>query len=121
MKNNKRLNKNNQVELLKYEQCAFRKIFEVIKNQGYECDLNDIEYDIDWGWIALAGINKGDFGFHLRRIMPFQLGSKAELSKAAALQQKLRRDLVEVYPYVMKADKNRNMKVELLKPLFNLS
>ncbi len=121
LRKNKRLLKNNQVKLLKYEQKACREIITILQSEGWGATDEDVYLDADWGWTILADKYSKDYGVLLRRIRPFQLGNKAEVSKAAALQEKLRRDLVEVYPYVMKADKNRNMKVELLEPLFIMS
>ncbi|MGI0059308.1 MAG: hypothetical protein ACREBJ_06025 [Nitrosotalea sp.] len=121
MRKNKRLDRNNQVELLKYEQKACREIIATLRSEGWGASDEDIYLDADWGWTILADKYSKDYGVLLRRIRPFQLSAKSEVSKAATLQEKLRRDLVEVYPYVMKADKNRNMKVELLEPLFSMS
>lgn len=121
MKKNNGFTKNNQVELLKYEQKACREIMAILRNEGWNASDEDVYLDADWGWTILADRHSKDFGVLLRRIRPFQLSDKTEVNKAAALQEKLRRDLVEVYPYVMKADKNRNMKVELLEPLLSMS
>lgn len=121
MRKNKTLDKNNQVELLKYEQKACKEIITQLRSDGWGAGDEDIYLDEDWGWIILADKVIKDFGVLLRRIRPFQLKSKEEIAKAVAIQEKLRKDLVEVYPYVMKADKNRNMKVKLLEPLFSLS
>ncbi len=121
MRKSKGLIRKNQEGLLKYEQKACREILTILNNEGWSANDEDIYLDNDWGWTILADKHFKDYGVILRRIRPFQLGDKTELSKAVLLQEKLRRDLVEVYPYVMKADKNRNMKVELLEPLFSMS
>lgn len=121
MRKSKRFTKNNQEGLLKYEQKACREIISVLQNEGWDASDKDIYLDEDWGWTILADKSSQDFGVLLRRIKPFQLSDKAELSKAVLLQARLRKDLVEVFPYVMKADKNRNMKVQLLEPLFSMS
>lgn len=121
MTKNKLFKNNNQEGLLKYEQKACKEIISTLQREGWEVGEKDIYFDDDWGWIILADKYSKDYGVILRRVRPFQLDNKSELSKAILLQEKLRRDLVEVFPYVIKADKNRNMKAQLLAPLFSMS
>ena len=121
MKKSRRLRKENQVGLLKYEQKACREVISVLRKEGWGTGEEDIYLDEDWGWTILSDKHFLDFGVVIRRARPFQLSDKSDRSKADALQEKLRKDLVEVYPYILKADKNRNTKVELLEPSFSLS
>lgn len=121
MRKSKLLIKKNQEGLLKYERRACREIIAVLRRDGWVAGEEDVYLDEDWGWTILADKYSKDFGLVLRRVKPFQLSDRTELNKAVLLQGKLRRDLVEVYPYVMKADRNRNSKVELLEPLFSMA
>lgn len=118
MRNNRRLRQENQVGLPKYEQKACRKIINRLQQQGWNIGETDIYLDEDWGWIILADRQNTSEGMILRRIKPYQVRDKVQ---ATLLQEKLRKDLVEVFPYMLEADKNRNTKVRLLKPTFNLS
>ncbi len=114
------LKKENQDILLKYQQKAIRKIVAYIIEQGWDVEDRDVYFDNAWGWIILAARQSASAGILLRRIKPFQLDDESEIGKAISLQEKLRKDLVEVFPYFIKADKNRNMKVELIKPSLRL-
>lgn len=121
MRKFKKLRKENQVGLLKYEQKACKKIINVIQQQGWNVGENDVYLDPDWGWVILADRKTKEDGLIIRRIKPFQLDNNLSKEKANLLQEKLRKDLVEVYPYFLKADKNRNLNIELLRPTFSLS
>lgn len=116
MSNHKRLRQENQAGLPKFEQKACRKIINLLHHQGWNVGETDIYLDDDWGWTILADRQTTNDGVLLRRIKPYQVLDGR--TQATVLQEKLRKDLVEVFPYVLKFDKNRNTIVVLLKPTF---
>lgn len=116
MKKSRRLRQENQVGLPKFAQMACRKIINLLHQQGWSVGETDIYLDVDWGWVILADRHTTNDGVLLRRIKPYQVQDGK--APAIALQEKLRRDLVEVFPYVLQFDKNRNTKVKLLETTF---
>ncbi|MCL6096286.1 MAG: hypothetical protein M1444_01185 [Patescibacteria group bacterium] len=121
MRKYKRLNQKLQEEFPKHDSRVFRETIKRLKEEGWESDEQSVYFDEDWGWVVLADKKTDSFGVVLRRIKPVQITIKFGLEKAKNLQARLRKDLVEILPYELKADKNRNTKINFLEPLFRLS
>lgn len=120
MKYKSLINKN-QENLLKHQEKAFKGIVKSVRANGWNVDNESICHDRNWGWVILADKRTEDCGVVLRRIKPVQVGSENDVERLRALQIKLRRELVEIFPYILRSNRNRNTKAEFLKPLFSLS
>ena len=92
----KQLNKNINPILRGRERIPFEKINARFLSSGWD---SSIECDQDWGWHLLALKNVPGFNSVIRRIKPFNIKKPSDLNSAIKLQQKKRRELVEVIPF----------------------
>ncbi len=99
------------------EDFVFRRFIEQSKNNDWDPEE---EIDKDWGRIILATKKWEDAGIQLRRIKPYAVDTKEVEEKAEKLQEKLQRHLVEIFPYKIHWDKNKNKKITIFPALINL-
>ncbi len=96
------------------------RVFSQIISQLKENEWDGIEHlDEDWGWIILADKSFPRAGVILRRIKPYQIKKDEDLERAKNLQQNLRRELIEVFPYKIIRDKNGTRKMYFYDPMFS--
>jgi len=78
------------------ERIPFEKIKAKLTTLAWD---SDIEHDDTWGWYILAMKNIPSWGTDIKRIKPFKIISPDDLFSSLKLQERLRSDLVEVFPY----------------------
>lgn len=97
---------------------VFNLIIHKLETKGWDCVVED---DADWGFIILADKRNKTGGVILRRVKPFYIEKEGDMKKAADLQEKLRKHLVEIHPYRIHWNRQKNKKVNLLSALFSMA
>ena len=110
-----------QVKLRPQENQVFKTLIKQLLLDSWDTDTESIYQDEDWGWILLATKHFKEYGEVLRRIKPVEITKLHTLEAAKNLQKKLRRDLVEVWPYEIVFPDGHNTKIQFLEPLWTLS
>ena len=94
---------------------VFKKIIKDLIKEGWDASE---ESDNDFGQIVLAYKDIPGFGPMLKRIKPYFTSNEENRQSAKRLQEKLRRQLVEVVTYETYRNENNQLSFKILKDLY---